>query len=142
MEKNVLITIESSQSLDGEVSASPELVTQGTYSVGEDGIRLSYRESKLTGMEGTLTAFTVTPGEVVLSREGSVNSRMVFRKGERHTFYYETKFGGLTLGLDTHRIEHSLGEHGGDMEIEYDLNFEAAFFSRNKFKINVREMKS
>lgn len=142
MEKNVLITIESSQVLDGESTASPELVTQGRYSMENDRIRLSYMESKLTGMEGTLTAFTVSPGQVVLTREGSVNATMIFRKGEKQAFYYETKFGSLTLNLNTHRIEHSLGEHGGDMEIEYDLNFEAAFLSRNKFKINVREMKS
>jgi len=142
MEKNVVITIESSQVMDGRKSVSPELVTQGTYSMDADTIRFAYMESKLTGMEGTETSFTVKPDQVVLSREGSVNSSMVFIKGETHTFLYGTEFGVLTLGLSTHRIEHDLGEHGGNMEIEYDLNFEKAFVSRNKFKINVREMKS
>ena len=142
MEKNVVITINSVQSVDGNKLDSPELVTQGKYSLVGDEISLSYMESKLTGMEGTKTAFIVRPDEVVLRRRGTVNSQMVFRKGEKHTFFYETRYGALTLGLDTHRIEHSLGEHGGDMEIEYDLDFEKAMVSRNKFIINVREMKS
>ena len=32
-----------------------------------------------------------------------------------------------------------MGEHGGDAEIEYDLNFNQSYLSRNRFIINVRE---
>ena len=47
-------------------------------------------ESELTGMEGTKTSFIFSPEEVVLSREGTLTSRMVFREGKKSTFLYDT----------------------------------------------------
>jgi uncharacterized beta-barrel protein YwiB (DUF1934 family) len=106
-----------------------------------DAIRFSYMETELTGLQGTKTDFLVTPEEVVMSRRGTVTAQMVFRKGQKQHFAYETPYGTLTMGLDTHRIENALDENGGDMEIEYDINLERSVISRNKFKINVRDVK-
>lgn len=136
--RDVLITINSTQSL-GKDSNSMELVTAGKYAYSEDGIRLSYMESELTGMNGTQTNFLVKPDEVVLSRTGTVTSHMVFSKGRKHLFTHNTPYGAFHMGLDTHKIEHALTERGGDMEIEYDIDLEHSVLSRNKFKINVRE---
>ena len=137
--KDVLITINSTQYLDGDDSAGPELITQGSYDFTKDAIRFFYMESDLTGMTGTKTMFHIKPDEVILSRSGAVNAQMVFHTGEHSRFLYKTEFGALTVGLDTKNLESSLGEHGGDLLIEYVLNFEQAFISRNKFQINVRE---
>ena len=138
MNKDVLITIHSIQNIDGQDCDGPELITQGTYEYAPDGVRFSYMESELTGMGGTRTDFHVKPEEVVLSRRGNVNAQMVFRQGEKQRFRYQTSFGALSLGLDTHRLECSMGEHGGNVEIEYDLNFNQSYLSRNRFIINVR----
>lgn len=139
MNKDVFITIKSSQNYDGSETEGAELITQGTYSFGKDGIRFSYMESELTGLDGTKTVFQIKPDEVVMSRRGAVNSQMVFRAGECSNFIYNTEYGLLQMGLDTRRLECALDEHGGDMEIEYDLDFEKNFLSRNVFRINVRE---
>ena len=139
MNKDVFITIKSSQNVGGNETDGAELITRGTYQYGKNGIRLSYMESELTGLEGTKTVFHVKPDEVVLSRKGSVYSQMVFHPGECSNFIYRTQYGLLQMGLDTLRLECALDEHGGSMEIEYDLDFERSFLSRNKFKINVRE---
>ncbi|MGN1003108.1 MAG: DUF1934 domain-containing protein [Oscillospiraceae bacterium] len=139
MDKEVLITINSSQTIDGSEAQGAELITQGTYSFQEGQIRFSYMESELTGLEGTKTDFLIGREEIVMSRQGAVNARMVFRRGKKHLFLYETPYGALTLGLDTQRIQSDLDEHGGGLEVEYDLDFERTHISRNKFKINVRE---
>ena len=135
--KDVLITIRSTQHLAGNCDGI-ELVTEGKYSVDGDGIHFSYMESELTGLEGTKTDFFVKPEEVVMSRQGAVTSQMIFHKGRKQHFAYETPIGMLTMGLNTHRINSALGENGGEMEIVYDINFDTALFSRNQFKINVR----
>ena len=137
--KDVLITIHSIQNIDGQDCDGPEFITQGTYEFAPDGARFSYMESALTGLDGTRTDFHIKPEEVVLSRRGTVNARMVFRRGEKQKFRYQTDFGALNMGLNTHRLVSSMGEHGGDVEIEYDLNFNQSFLSRNRFVINVRE---
>ena len=140
MNKEVLITIKSQQSLPGgEPEEGAELITRGTYQYGKNGIRFSYMESELTGLSGTKTVFLIKPDEVVLSRKGTVNSQMVFRPGESSDFLYRTEFGFLQMGLDTKRLECSLDEHGGSMEIDYDLDFERSFLSRNTFRVDVRE---
>ena len=139
MNKDVFITIRSTQSLDGGEPEGSELITAGKYNYGKDGIRLSYMESELTGLDGTRTVFQIKPDEVVLSRRGSVNSRMVFHPGVTSDFYFSSEYGLLQMGLDTRRLEWALDEHGGDMEIEYDIDFERGFLSRNTFQINVRE---
>ena len=43
------------------------------------------------------------------------------------------------MGLDTHRISSSLGEGGGELEIDYIVDFDHTVVGRNRFKINVRE---
>lgn len=139
MNKDVLITIHSIQNIDGRDCDGPELITQGTYEYAQDGARLSYMESELTGLDGTRTDLQIKPEEIILSRRGSVNAQMIFRRGEKQKFRYQTAFGSMNLGLDTHRLESSMGEHGGDAEIEYDLNFNQSYLSRNRFIINVRE---
>lgn len=137
--KDVMITIKSVQSLDGAESDGAELITQGSYDYDEQAVRISYMESELTGLEGTKTAFLITPDEVVLSRRGAVNAQMRFQRGKRCDFKYNTAYGVLSMGLDTRKMEWNMDEHGGDMEIEYDINFDKSFLSHNIFKINVRE---
>ena len=140
MNKDVLITIHSIQNIDGQDCDGPELITQGTYEFAPNDVRLSYMESELTGMGGTRTDLHIKPEEVVLSRRGSVNAQMVFRRGEKQRFRYQTDFGALNLGVNTQRLESRLSEHGGDVEIEYDLNFNQSFLSRNRFLINVKSI--
>lgn len=137
MSKDVMISIQSLQNLDGRDEEGPELITQGSYDYAADGIRFSYMESELTGLDGTRTTFQVFPEEVILSRQGAVNAQMVFHRGEKRAFQYRTQLGTLRMCLNTHRLECGLDAWGGSLEIEYDLNFDQAFLSRNKFIIHV-----
>ncbi|MCD7767797.1 MAG: DUF1934 domain-containing protein [Oscillospiraceae bacterium] len=137
--KDVVITLRSSQRVaDGE-EESLELVTQGVYEFGAHGIRFSYQETELTGMDGTWTDFRIQDGEVTLTRRGDVQTQMHFSPGKRCDFRYDTEYGALLLGLETYRLDCALDEHGGKMEIEYDMDFEKSFLSRNKFQIDVKE---
>ena len=140
MSKEVLISIQSVQNLDGHDSDGPELITLGSYEYGEDGICFSYMETELTGLDGTKTTFRIRPPEeVILTRRGTLNAQMVFRAGEKHSFRYQTGIGSLNLSVDTKQLEMTLNEHGGDLRIEYDLTFEHSYLSRNQFIIKVRE---
>ena len=136
---NALITILSTQSMAGNRDGV-ELVTEGNYSVDNDGVHLSYMESELTGLAGTKTDIMVKADEVIMSRRGAVTTDMVFQKGRRHHFAYQTAIGTLTMGLATHRVNSDMGEKGGNMEIVYDINFDRALCSRNMFRINVRPL--
>ena len=137
--KDVIISITGVQNFPQGSDDTVELVTEGKYCYRDGKGELSYMESELTGMQGTRTSFTFTPTEVVLSREGTLTSKMVFREGTKNTFLYDTPVGSATMGLDPHQIHSTMGPRGGDMEIDYVVDFDHAVVGRNKFRINVRE---
>ena len=139
MLKDVLISIKSIQDYGQNEEDSLEFITDGYYFYDGDVGCLSYQESEVTGMEGTRTSVMVGPDQVVVDRDGNINSRMIFKEGLRNSFQYRTPFGTATLGVDTRRIRQNFGENGGNMEIDYIVNLEHAVVTRNKFQITVKQ---
>ena len=134
----VLLSIRGEQDFDGVDPDATELMTEGTMELSEEGLTLRYHESALTGMEGTVTTFTVEGPRVTLTRSGSVNSQMIFEEGRQHTSLYETPFGELSVDIQTSRLRHNLTERGGVMEIRYSIAVEHNVTGRTCFKIRVK----
>lgn len=139
MEKDVIISIKGTQKYDGGEPGAVELVTAGRLAQDEAGYTLSYQESELTGLEGTLTTFQVEPDRVTLLRVGEFNSQMVFQEGRRHLAMYNTPYGSMTIGVNTRHLQADLTECGGDIEIDYAIEIDHTVAGRNVFQINVRE---
>ena len=140
MDNNVIISIKGMQSLDGAENETVELVTEGTLIRDGDGeYTISYQESEVTGMEGTLTTFQIERGRVTLLRIGEFNSQMVFEQGRRHLSMYDTPYGALSVGVNTRRMRCRMGEHGGNIEIDYAIEIDHAVAGQNQFQIDVRE---
>ena len=134
----VMLSIRGEQYFDGIDPDATELMTEGTMTLTENGIELSYEETSLTGMEGTTTRFQIKGPQVILTRSGTVNSQMVFEEGRQHTSLYETPFGELSVDIQTSTLKHNLTERGGLMEIKYSIAVEHTVTGRNCFKIRVR----
>ncbi|MDY3691339.1 MAG: DUF1934 domain-containing protein [Dysosmobacter sp.] len=134
----VMLSIRGEQYFDGIDPDAQELMTEGTMTLTEDGMVLSYQETALTGMEGTTTRFQIQGPRVILTRSGTVNSQMVFEEGRQHTSLYETPFGELSVDIQTSVLKHNLTERGGLMEIKYSIAVEHTVTGRNCFKIRVR----
>jgi len=140
MDKNVIISIKGKQSFEDVDDDTIELVTEGLLAKeGEGEYTLSYQESELTGLEGTLTTFQIEQGRVTLMRIGEVNSQMVFEEGRRHLSMYETPYGALSIGVNTRKMRSSLGDSGGEIMIDYALEIDHSVAGLNFFQINVRE---
>jgi Uncharacterized protein conserved in bacteria len=137
-EKDVIISIKGKQSADGD-DGIYEFVTNGTYKYTDSDYEFTYMESELTGLEGTKTTFHINEEQVMLTREGSVNSQMLFESGKKHYFLYETPYGAATLGVNTHRVKSGLNEHGGDVELSYAVDVDSVTLGKNDFMINIRE---
>ncbi len=137
--KDVIISIVGTQIFADDDKDVIELVTDGKYLHKNGETYFSYMESELTGLEGTKTTFSVKPDAVTMSRVGTLNTTMIFEPGKKHYFLYDTPYGAATMSVSTRSVSHELGEHGGDMEIEYLIDLEHTTIGRNNFKINVRE---
>ena len=140
MIKDVWISINSIHCYEQDDEDSLEFTTDGYYFF-DDGVGcLSYQESDVTGLEGTRTSVIVMPDQVVVDRDGTITSRMVFKEGLKDSFLYSTPYGQATMGIDTRHISRSMDERGGKVEIDYVVDVEHAVVTRNKFQITVKEM--
>ena len=143
--KDVVISIRGTQRSfqPGEEAQGPEsveLVTDGHYEYGRDASWFTYQESEITGMEGTVTTFRVVDGLVTLTREGAVNSQMLFQKGRKHVFLYDTPFGAMTMGVDTQQLRTETDEHGGQLDIVYSVDVDNVLLGKNTFRIDWKEV--
>lgn len=139
MEKDVIISIRGMQDYEQTGKDRIELVTQGSLRRDRAGFTLVYAESELTGLEGTTTTIQVEPERVTMLRTGQVNTQMIFQEGRRHLAMYNTPYGAMTVGINTRHLLAQLGDEGGDIEIDYNIELDHAVAGRNIFKINVRQ---
>ena len=139
MQDNVIISIKGRQVTENGPDEI-ELVTAGRMVRTEAGeFTVSYQESELTGLEGTTTLLRSDGPRITLLREGTVNSQMVFEEGRRHLSMYETPYGALSVGINTRRVRNTIGESGGDLEIDYAIEIDNLVTGRNHFYMNVRK---
>jgi uncharacterized beta-barrel protein YwiB (DUF1934 family) len=137
-EKDVIIDVHSVHGYDQEEQDSLDFTTDGRYRFEQGVCRLSYWESEVTGLTGTLTQMEIAPGRVVVRREGTVTSQMEFEPGFRSRFAYETPYGTASMGMDTRQILSQFDERGGELEMDYVLDLEHMTAIRNKFCVRVR----
>lgn len=137
---NVIISIKGKQIYAENSPDEMELVTSGTLKrEGRGKYSISYQESELTGLEGTTTSLLIDGGKVTLLREGSINSQMVFEEGRRHLSMYETPYGALSIGVNTRRMRSTVGDKGGDLEIDYAIEIDNLLAGQNLFRMNVKK---
>ena len=136
--KKVMISIKGLPVFSSSEDDAFELMTDGEY-LQEDGIStFSYVESTLTGNDGQLTTFDVEQDRVVLRRGDGLSGDMIFSENQKHHFLYNTEFGSVMLGIDTHSITKNMSDDGGNLEIRYDIEVDNISVSQNLFKINIR----
>ena len=124
MEHNVVLSIRGQQNYQEQDPEVIELVTEGNLTRLENGWKVSYEESDLTGLAGVTTVFEVTPDCITLTRPGSLNSQMVFQKGVLHESLYQMEFGALMIAVCATRVSYDLTQQGGTIDLTYGIDIE------------------
>lgn len=119
MEKKAVISIVSNASIGDEEKI--EVVSPGAFIKLEDGYKIVYEETELSGMEGTTTTIIVKDEEVVLEREGTTTTKMVFNEDEPSVSLYNTPYGMLELAISTDELSIDMEDEGGVLEIKYGM---------------------
>ena len=120
----VVLSIRGSQEYPGQTPEVLELTTDGTMEFRDGGWNISYQESALTGLEGVTTTFRVEPERVILTREGTLNSQMVFQLGVDHESLYQMPFGALLLTVRATHLFYDIVPDGGVIDLSYNINIE------------------
>lgn len=124
MKQAVVLFIQGRQRYENQEPEVIELTTEGTMEFHGGGWDISYQESALTGLEGVTTTFRVEPGKVILTREGALNSQMVFQEGVDHDSLYQMPFGALLLTVRATSVFFDIVPDGGTIDLSYNINIE------------------
>jgi len=138
--KKVLISIKGLPVLSENEDEAFELMTDGEYKQTDDVSTFSYIENPFTGQGGLLTTFEVEKDRITLSRGDDMSSDMIFSENQKHHFLYNTPFGSVMMGIDTHSIKKNMDDNGGNIEIRYDIEVDNMAVSRNLFKIDIKSL--
>lgn len=142
--KPVIISISGTHCTYSEPDEPPEietveLVTDGTYDYDGQAGSFRYRESELTGMDGTTTTFRVEDRLATMTREGTVNSLMLFEPGRKHLCFYDTPYGTMNLGIRTQRFSSRMNAAGGELDLSYSIDVDNIVMSKHSFHIRLHE---
>ncbi|AUG56318.1 MAG TPA: DUF1934 domain-containing protein [Ruminiclostridium sp.] len=141
MNKNVIISVRGIQTTGNRVINTLELVTEGKYYKKGNTYYVTYKESKVTGMEGTTTTLKIgEDGVVTLMRFGSVNTQFIFEQGQKHVSYYDTKYGTFTVGVTTNVVLVDVDDEGGEVRVDYELDIDDNKSGQNDFHMFIREV--
>ena len=124
MKKEVLLSIRGQQNYNEQEPETVELITEGILEKEENGWKLTYEESDLTGLKGVTTTFQVEPGKVTLSRKGPLSSQMVFQEGTFHESLYQMDFGALMITVCANKVRYDITEAGGTIDLAYAIEIE------------------
>jgi len=138
MEKNVVLSVRGQQNYAGQEPDVIELVTEGRLEEINGGWKLYYEESSLTGLEGVSTTFQIEDKTLTLTRNGKLNSQMVFREGVPHDSLYQMEFGALMLTVCATRVEANITADGGVIDLSYNIEIEQNAAGTIDYHLDVR----
>lgn len=138
MKKDVIISLKGRQT-DGGEKEEIELVTEGSYYKKGGNYYVTYKETEVTGMEGTTTTLKIEDNKVTMMRFGQNNSQLIFEKGQRHLCCYETDFGAFTIGVTSNKVDIDVTENGGEISAVYQIEIDNNSSGYNDFHLQIRE---
>ncbi len=138
MKKDVLITLVGTQDNDGEKD-KVELITEGSMYKKGDTYYITYKESELTGMEGTTTTVKVQDKKVTILRFGTNNTQLIFESGKHHVCCYDTMYGAISVGVWAQNVKVDLDDDGGEIYADYSIDVDNNLVGKNNFHLMVKE---
>ncbi len=142
MEKQVLITVNSVIDEPTGEKDHMSFVTEGTLTKENDGYIIKYEESEITGLSGTTTTLKVGKDSVTLTRHGNVDAMMLFEVGKTHLTDYDTQYGSVILGITARNVDVDFCETGGNIKVDYILEYNRSYGGRNSLNVSVSERKN
>ena len=140
MTKDVLISIRGmhfENSLDGD---NIEVIQQGRY-YRRNGMHYLVYEEPVEGTDKTnKNIIKFNEKEMSVTKKGVVNVAMTFCEKEKNHTSYQTPFGNILIGLDTHDISLLESPKKISLDVSYSLDVNYEFLSDCKIHIEANEL--
>lgn len=142
MRKDVIIHIDGKPKYDGVDGEEIELTTSGRLYRKNGNYFIMYKESELTGMEGSTTTLKIENERITMMRNGTYPSHMVFEKGKKHVGVFNTETGAMTVSISARDIYNKIDDDGGELTIDYAIEVDYMLTGENLFHIDVEAPKT
>jgi uncharacterized beta-barrel protein YwiB (DUF1934 family) len=136
MKKKAIISVSSKQKSDEEDVI--EVVTPGDFYKKDGCYYAVYKETEISGMEGTTTTLKISNDKFSLIRIGSTTAKMEFDKKNESLSMYNTPYGTLELKIETRDLNIDIDDGGGDIQINYSLTVGGQTPQNTLLKINIK----
>lgn len=117
-----------------------EMDSEGVLRISDERVEIEYFETELTGMEGACTSITYersNPGLITMLRTGCVETVLVFEEGQRNVCSYNTPEMSFELTVRTWDVSNRMTENGGEIELDYSLEFRGSPTEHTGIKLEV-----
>ncbi len=137
MEKTILLTIKGCQTEPTGEENTIELITRGKlYKIDDsDMYKIEYEESEISGLEGSKTMIFVQGDQILMERDGTYPSKIVFEKGKKFINSYHTPFGVLQMEVYSTRVDHDIKEDEGKLDLKYQLGIGGRYTGTNTLSL-------
>lgn len=139
MVKKAVISVVSNANVEDDDMI--EVISPGTFEKVEEGYKAIYEETEISGMEGTTTILTIKEDQVILEREGTTSTKMIFNEDEDSIALYNTPYGMLEITISTSNLDVQMGEDGGKLYIEYEMSVYGQPSFNTKLSLNIKVQK-
>lgn len=141
MDDKYIITVTGTQEINGE-SDTIEVITTGDYYEKDGHKYILYKEYDNENPEKfTKTTIDILNDKITIKRENEYTSILLLEKNERHQCHYQTEMGSVVMGVYTKDLEDKLSATGGNLTVNYQIDFFVDLISNNKFCVNIKEKK-
>lgn len=142
MKNNCILSILNKQIIDTEKN-NIKILTMGCYKKINNKYYIIYNEYPEDSLDKlTVSILKIESSDyIILTKSGSIQSKLMLEKGKRHYCQYQTEFGDFTLGIYTKTIEYNFRQNSGNIYIKYFLDINSTLTATNEIFINIKENK-
>lgn len=141
MTKDVMISIKGMQ-FEGNLNEGEdiEVIQQGHY-YRRNGMHYLVFEEPVEGTDKVnKNMIKFNDKELSVTKKGVINVAMNFCEKVKNMTDYQTPFGSIMIGLDTHDIKVMEKPNRLSLDVDYSLDVNYEFLSDCKIHIEAREM--
>ncbi|MBQ7926798.1 MAG: DUF1934 domain-containing protein [Lachnospiraceae bacterium] len=137
MTKEVMVRIVGQHAGDAVNDEKLASAAPGVY-YERDGAQYILFEEKAEGFEETIkNRIKLKDNCLEISKQGPLNSHMVFQEGMLHNSAYVTPYGRFLMGVRTKRFALEEREESLQIQVDYELEMDDQFVADSKIDIFV-----
>jgi len=137
--RKVIVTVVGTQTDAAGEESRIELVTVGSRRDRGGVSYITYRESEISGLEGTTTLLKLYADRLTVVRMGAVESKQEFSAGLRSDGPYITPYGTMKMAVHTRSLERVAAGGRDTVTAGYDLEINGRWQSYNTLSVEIRE---